>query len=529
MSDESNRLADAAISYAANYGWQVVPLHNLRPGGGCTCKAGLRCSSVGKHPRLTDWQNKASNDAETVAAWWEKWPEANIGVRFGWVSGIVDLECDSPEAEQDFLKLFDGSPPVCPTFQANRGKHRLFRFSDQLPGKAVVHFGALEVRTGNGGLGAQSVFPPSRHASGKVYEWLPGCSPEEVEPPELPQSVLVKLWNLAGEEKPTETEEKRPKSARMALYEQPAVPEGQRDNSLYAEACNLWNEQLGLKGKECFGDNGIQAMIFRRLWAMNIAFCKPPLEEAEVLAKCEGGRKFIAGRASVEQTQQHGRSLTALGLELNGEEYLPGSWRVESINSDPPMARLYAPFLKKPLDLLMDDFDSPTKVHRAVLRATGTVCLDDEPGKWQRIWKGQRKKGAVLRGLQFKLLDAAKQVEAPAEVRRQFVVAEFVWNYLAQARVVEAEKEVMANGPPWKEPDGMVWFSFAAALKDADSFEKADKITRQELSKCVREVAGAENRVIATRNGRRAFMRIAPQGLERLREMVVEWHANGRE
>lgn len=329
----------------------------------------------------------------------------------------------------------------------------------------------------------------------------------------LCNDVLAKITNLDGEDRPGQATKQRPKSARMALYEQPAVPEGQRDNSLYAEACSYWNDQLGLRGPSCFGDPDIQAKVFRHIWALNLAFCKPPLEEAEVLAKCEGGRVFIQSRATAEQ-QRGGQSLTSIGLEYRDSQWWPGQWRVETVNSDPPVARLYAPFLKKPLDLLMDDFDSPTKVHRAVLKATGNVCLDDEPGKWQRIWKGQKRKDGVLRGLQFKLLDSAKKVEALPEVQRSKIIKRAVIDHVSNARTLgDGEKLSRKTYLPAREQEGgPVLFAFAQLLDELS--RGADKITRQELSEALQSM-GAVDYSVGRGSERRNIKALPPMAIER--------------
>src|SRR5262245_57586353 len=80
----------------------------------------------------------------------------------------IDLECESPEAEQELSALLGELVPVVPTYMANRGKHRLFRWAAGLPDKACFHHGHIEIRVGNGGLGTQSVAPPSIHPKGLV-------------------------------------------------------------------------------------------------------------------------------------------------------------------------------------------------------------------------------------------------------------------------------------------------------------------------------------------------------------------------
>src|SRR5690606_32725044 len=102
----------AAHVYAREYGWRVVPLHSLRPDGGCSCghvqpsrEAFCECGvvkcpkahlpgSTAKHPRVKDWAEAASCDAATVQDWQARWPDANTGVATGSASGFFVLDVD---------------------------------------------------------------------------------------------------------------------------------------------------------------------------------------------------------------------------------------------------------------------------------------------------------------------------------------------------------------------------------------------------------------------------------------------------
>ncbi len=72
----------------ARGGWRIFPLHNPTTDG-CSCGDSV-CSKIAKHPRIPDWQHAASSDPETVAGWWAKFPNANIGLSleglFAWMS-----------------------------------------------------------------------------------------------------------------------------------------------------------------------------------------------------------------------------------------------------------------------------------------------------------------------------------------------------------------------------------------------------------------------------------------------------------
>ena len=79
-------LGEQALEYAAR-GWAVFPLFGITSGR-CQCRR-RDCTRPGKHPRVPQGLHDASTDPKSVAAWWQRWPSANIGVATGARSGIV--------------------------------------------------------------------------------------------------------------------------------------------------------------------------------------------------------------------------------------------------------------------------------------------------------------------------------------------------------------------------------------------------------------------------------------------------------
>lgn len=265
---DTDRLIQAALEYAG-YGWRVLP---IKP--------------ASKLPLIKAWQKAASSNPAQIEAWWQQFPAANVGVCLGEGSGILDLECDSPKAEQDYLSLFDGDPPVTTTYQGVRGKHRLFRWRNDLPGGAVIKLGEIEVRTGGGGKGAQSVFPPSIHPSGVAYQWL--VPPAECRPIALPDAILARLWNLAGDDL-TPPEEWRvgtkSPAERAALYVDriPPAAEGGRNAQCYRVACVLLR------------DFALPELDAAPLLAAYNARCTPPLGERELVHTIQSAQKYGLG------------------------------------------------------------------------------------------------------------------------------------------------------------------------------------------------------------------------------------------
>src|SRR4051812_27444472 len=93
--------SDFALRYARN-GYRVFPLFEPQDAG-CSCGNG-ECGNVGKHPRISHWQNAASSDPATVAAWWKLWPRANIGMS---LEGLVVLDVDPRHAGFESLDALE--------------------------------------------------------------------------------------------------------------------------------------------------------------------------------------------------------------------------------------------------------------------------------------------------------------------------------------------------------------------------------------------------------------------------------------
>jgi hypothetical protein len=138
------------------------------------------------------WQKKRWSLKEIDRAF-KAYGDLNVGVLFGPVSKLIDIEQDSPEDRAAFAELFDGCPPpVTASFSSRRGPHHLFAWHPDLEqiGKAVVHFHGLEIRIGAGGKGAHSAFPPST-TGGVARVWLNPL--DECPAAPLPQLALERI------------------------------------------------------------------------------------------------------------------------------------------------------------------------------------------------------------------------------------------------------------------------------------------------------------------------------------------------
>jgi putative DNA primase/helicase len=158
-------LLDRALAYA-RCGLHVFPLYSTRDGR-CTC--GHDCGkNAAKHPRVKGGYKVATVDARQIEAWWHKWPDANVGIATGSISGIVVIDIDGAEGLASLQEIVNRHGPLPRTamVRTTRGWHLYFR---------VPTGTAISCSTGRGldvrGDGGYVAAPPSVHATGHVYQW----------------------------------------------------------------------------------------------------------------------------------------------------------------------------------------------------------------------------------------------------------------------------------------------------------------------------------------------------------------------
>ena len=158
-----------ALAYA-QAGYRVFPIHTIR-NGACTC-GGARGCKPAKHPigslvprGLLD----ASTDPTMLNSWWDKIPDANIGIATGAASNLVVLDVDGPTGEATLANIEHRHATLPATWQVKTGKgrHLYFRYPKEVAKvKSVARQKlGLDVRADGGYVLA----PPSIHASGHRY------------------------------------------------------------------------------------------------------------------------------------------------------------------------------------------------------------------------------------------------------------------------------------------------------------------------------------------------------------------------
>jgi hypothetical protein len=93
----TDQLGAAALAYA-RLGYRVLPLHhpvstNVSQGRGMLCSCGdPACGAVGKHPLTVHGLKDATSDPARLDSWWQRWPQANIGLVTGEVADVLDID-----------------------------------------------------------------------------------------------------------------------------------------------------------------------------------------------------------------------------------------------------------------------------------------------------------------------------------------------------------------------------------------------------------------------------------------------------
>jgi len=181
--------AQAALAYLA-LGWSVVPVHTPTRRG-CSCGR-PDCPSPGKHPRVA-WERLTRHrpGAGEVLGWWRRWPDANVAVVTGSVSGITVVDVDAQTAGERALAEREQMAGPLPSTVESRtgggGRHVWLALPAAGALSAVLDPG-LELKAES----ATVVAPPSLHHSGRRYEWKPLRAPWELSLAPAP------AWLLAG-------------------------------------------------------------------------------------------------------------------------------------------------------------------------------------------------------------------------------------------------------------------------------------------------------------------------------------------
>ncbi len=208
-----NRIEEAAHKYL-DLGFSVMPI------GG----------DDNKKP-IEDWIDLQSHRVthEKITYWWNRYPEANVGIITGLVSGIFVLDIDSPGAK---VYTKDRGIPDTPISATSKGVHIYFDFPSFLLGNRSDKKIGMDIR----GEGGYVVAPPSIHETGLEYEWT-------VWHPWNTRIATAPDWLLTWCEEQERGNEKQ-KGWHMEILE--GVTDGGRNNAAASLAGRFFNKDLSV-------------------------------------------------------------------------------------------------------------------------------------------------------------------------------------------------------------------------------------------------------------------------------------------
>ena len=480
----------SAAHYAAQFGWQIVQNYGMRDGK-CMCYRGHACPTPGKHPLHDNWAPEATADEEKIASWFEDGEPWNIGVALGPMSGIVDTEWDDEESLATARK-FGLIEARTPGFSSNRGGHRVWLLDERLIAipKAVKKVGGMEVRFGGGGKQTQSIFPPSRHHTGKLYKWDEGRSPDDVEILRMPEAlVLAVIAACAGEGADGDITKDTVMQRRLV--------EGERNTGLLK-----WISSEIMRMRDPH-DPIEQQNVLLMLRSLNQTQCVVPLTDDELRSIWKGQLRWgmkarAAGAIKVSSTDpdadkkvEEARAANvhaASGLEFRSGEWFPGMWKLTVVHGDPKEFRIHVPIVGATssekdcvsVSLSSADWASPMAVARKILEATGTIDVQDpNPKEWAKIWNGYsfKKEGekgtSRIRGLKVKLMDERAEEWPEAEQQRYAQVAGWLLDALTNVAPPDPEASDTQPNPTgkaswvnWGDEGWLLFFSWNRVWED---------------------------------------------------------------
>ena len=280
-------MVEAAQWYAANN----FPIFPLKPRG--------------KEPLTKHGFKDATTDKACISKWWEKWPEANIGLPTGTKSGLLVVDCDprngGPADRAELIEQCGPIPETAEVLTGGGGRHVYFRYHGGPIPKTLAH--GIDLK----GDGGYVVAPPSMHASGKRYEVDGTRGAKALLNPAEPPEWLRERLNAAA------PRESIANASGVAMWRP-----GERNSNLTSLA--------GTMRRQGCTSEAIEAVLLEE----NKRRCNPPLEETEVRRIAKSVARYEPGQPeSGPQDEDDSNALPVQWpIPLREEAYqgLVGTW-----------------------------------------------------------------------------------------------------------------------------------------------------------------------------------------------------------
>ncbi len=265
----------------------------------------------GKSPFTTHGVLDATTEVSQIHRWWELYPDANIGLRLGKLSGMFAIDVDyhpdhgvdGPETLRALEAQLGTLPDGPRQLTGSGGLHLLFKYPEGVDlGNSVGKLGpGLDTRSDNGYI----IVAPSLHPdTGRPYVWEIDHALGEIPLPDLPPAWLDKLATFAN----NSANDNR---SRAHVDETAGpIPKYRRNDTLLRNG--------GAMRSRGMGHTAIEAALL----AENQARCQPPLDEAEVREIADSVAQYKPGvdPSGWEAFQEKLRNKAANGAATDPEE-----------------------------------------------------------------------------------------------------------------------------------------------------------------------------------------------------------------
>lgn len=242
---DGGRALDAALSYLA-HGWAVIPVRER-----------------GKRPLVAweEFQRRLPTEDE-VRRWFARWPDANLAIVTGRISGLIVLDIDprhdGGETLDELERTHGPLPHTVEALTGSGGRHVYFAYPGRTVRNAVGFAPGLDLR-GDGGV---IVAPPSVHPSGRRYEWEVSHHPDET--PVAPMPRWLPRLIAAPEGRRGHPPDHWRRLAREG------VAQGRRNDTIASFAGHLFWHGVDYD------------VVMELLLCWNAERCRPPLDDDEV-------------------------------------------------------------------------------------------------------------------------------------------------------------------------------------------------------------------------------------------------------
>ena len=256
----------AAIEYQ-QMGFSVIPVRrNKRP-----------------YFEWREYQIEKASESQ-LRKWWEQFPDANVAIITGEVSGIDVIDVDSPQGHEALCEhLHDRL--FTPIARTPKGGWHLYHEHMSGLGNATRFIKDCDFR----GEGGYIIAPPSMGMNGNPYKWLPQLSITDLAPTALPVAIVNILKNSIPLIEHGIHNSKTPALQTVTDVTKGYISfeKGNRDNALFHIANAL--VKGGMAVKEI---NKLLQLIATRI-------CIPPFPTREIPAKIRSALLRAEGRERI--------------------------------------------------------------------------------------------------------------------------------------------------------------------------------------------------------------------------------------